>query len=249
MPRPPHADSPVQGQPASAISTSGARRKGTSAGSRGPLDDTVVIVFALFGIVGGVFLPQYIALPPIVRAYLLATGTAALVYRFLGGIDGASFKVGSLKLTGALGALIGIALLINQAIIAETPQAYQVTGVVYDDKGAPISSFGPNDITVTPGGVLPGFDGKFTVTFAPQPGFDLQPQFPTLVINHGSLSAAIDLTPGARTDTQITRHGTQIALNSIHLHSQTGSPPGQALAPASSAVETASLAPTPERKP
>lgn len=249
MPRPSHADSPDQDQPAIAKPSSGARHNGASARSRGPIDDTVVIAFALFGIVGGVFLPQYMALPPVVRAYLLATGTAALVYRFLGGIDGASFKVGTLKLTGTLGALAGMAWLINQAIIVQTPQAYQVTGVVYDDKGALVSSFGPNDITVTPAGVLPGFDGKFTVTFAPEPGFDFQPQFPTLVINHGSLSAAIDLTPGANSGTQITRHGTQITLNSIHLHSQSGSPPGQALSPASSAVQTATLAPAPEQKP
>jgi len=249
MPRPPHADSPVQGQPATAKPPSGARHKSASASPRGPVDDTVVIVFALFGIVGGVLLPQFMPILPIVRAYLLATGTAALVYRFLGGIDGASLKVGGLKLTGALAALVGIALLINHAIVVETPQAYQVTGTVFDDKGNPISSFGPEDITVTPSPVDPGFDGKFTVTFAPGPGFAGQPPiFPTLIINHGSLTDSIDLTPGAKTDTAITRSGTQLTLSSIRLHPQTGSSSGQASVP-SPAPQTAALTPLPEKRP
>jgi hypothetical protein len=247
MSRPPVADSPVQDQPATMKPSSGDRRKSAPGRSHGPIDDTVVIAFALFGIVGGVLLPQYVALPPIVTAYLLATGTAALVYRFLGGIGGASFKFRGFKLTGTVAALAGMAWLINHAIIAETPQAYQVKGVVYDDKGAPISSFGPNDIAVTPAGVLPGFDGEFSVTFAPVPGFGYQPVLPTLLINHGSLSAAINLNPGLNSDTQITRHGTQITINSIHLHSQSGSPAGQTLSPASSAIQTATLAP--EQKP
>lgn len=77
------------------------------------LDDIVVLVFALLGFVGAIFLPTRFNLPPIVISFLLATGLAALAYRYLGGIPGTSLAVGALKLGGALAALVGIALLIN----------------------------------------------------------------------------------------------------------------------------------------
>jgi hypothetical protein len=241
MPISPQTDPLAQDQPVAASTSSTTRRE--------PIDDTVVIGFALFGIMGGVFLPHVEAILPIVQSFMLAMGAAALVYRFLGGINGASFTVGSLKLGGGLAALVGVAMLINHVIVSETPQTYQVQGVVYDDKGDTIPSFGPNDITVSPAAVYQGFDGKFSVTFTPWLGFNDQPQFPTLYISHGPLSDSIDLTPGAKIDTPITRHGTEITINSIHLHIQTGPGPEEALTSASAPGETALLMPTPEKKP
>jgi hypothetical protein len=73
----------------------------------------VVAAFAFLGVGGAVFLPIRFHVPPIVISFLMATGVAALAYRYLGGIPGASIAIGALKLSGALAALVGIALLIN----------------------------------------------------------------------------------------------------------------------------------------
>ena len=68
-------------------------------------DDTVALVFAFIGFVGGVLLLLYYKAPPIVVSFFLATGVAALVYKFLGGIQATSFAVGALKLGGTLAAI------------------------------------------------------------------------------------------------------------------------------------------------
>ncbi len=54
-------------------------------------------VAAILGFVGGVFLQLFTEAAPILVAVLLATGVAALVYAFLGGIEQATFSVGALK--------------------------------------------------------------------------------------------------------------------------------------------------------
>ena len=77
----------------------------------------MVAAFAFLGFAGAVFLPLRYDVKPIVVSFLLATGIAALTYRYLGGIEGASFTVGLLKLTGTLGALVGIAMLINAELV------------------------------------------------------------------------------------------------------------------------------------
>jgi len=82
-------------------------------------DDSVALVFAFIGFVGGVLLLLYYKAPPIVVSFFLATGVAALVYKFLGGIQGATLKVGALKLGGVLAAIIGIALLINRILVPQ----------------------------------------------------------------------------------------------------------------------------------
>jgi hypothetical protein len=214
------------------------------------IDEIVVIVFALFGFVGGVFLPHLITIQPIITSFMLSTGLAALTYRFLGGIQGASFTMGSLKIGGTLGAMVGIAMLINHALVAEMPptqgslhQAYHVTGTVIDNTGAVVSQFDPGDITVDPGGIKSGFSGEFQVTFVSWPDFNGQPQFPILHVKHGAWSAeSIPLKPVAAS-------GFEIPLGSIHLNKQISSSPEQTLTPASAAGETASLTPTPEKKP
>lgn len=90
-----------------------------SAPRKWPLDDIVVVVFALFGFAGAVFLPLRYNIPPIVTSFLLATGLAALAYRFLGGIPGSSIVIGALKLGGSLAALVGIAIVINGYLVTQ----------------------------------------------------------------------------------------------------------------------------------
>jgi hypothetical protein len=84
---------------------------------RSPLDEVIVTVFAFLGFGGALFLPLSYRIPPILLSILVATGIAALAYRFLGGLSGNSLQVGALKLTGALAALLGIALLVNSYLV------------------------------------------------------------------------------------------------------------------------------------
>jgi len=235
-----------------------ARRQSSSAAhSRRPwsIDDLVVIAFALLGFGGGVFLPHFMTMPAITTSFLLATGLAALTYRFLGGIQGASITIGSLKLGGALAALVGIAMLINHTMVAETTpppapvvpsplhKAYHVTGTVVDDKGNQVTNLGVGDFIISPPGINPGFNGNFSVTFANGVDFDSKPLFPTLSINHGSLvSDTISLKPATTDDLEI-------PLGTIHLHAPSAAAPAQARAPAAPDGETASLVLAPEVKP
>jgi hypothetical protein len=76
-------------------------------------DDIVVVVFASIGLGGGVVLALYTNAPPIITSFLFSTGITALIYRFLGGIQGTSYAVGALKLGGTAACLVGIALLMN----------------------------------------------------------------------------------------------------------------------------------------
>ena len=76
-------------------------------------DDMIVVLFGAFGFVGAVGLVVFARVPPILSSFLLATGVAAFVYRFLGGLHGATFTIGALKLTGTIAALVGIALTVN----------------------------------------------------------------------------------------------------------------------------------------
>jgi hypothetical protein len=256
MPTANHAGPPVADPSANA--PAGPRRK-SSSHDRRPwfIDDIVVIVFALFGFAGGVFLPHTMQMPPITTSFLLATGMAALVYRFLGGIQGASLTVGSLKLGGGLAALVGIAMLINHAMVAETTpppssasatpahRAYHVTGTVLDSSGAPLSNLAISDFLISPPGINPGLGGRFAVTFANGLDFNNQPQFPTLTISHGALSSdAITLKPAAPDNLEI-------ALGTIHLHTASGTAAQPAPATAGTAQSlplTASLAPAREQK-
>ncbi len=83
------------------------------------IDEIVVAAFAFLGFGGAVFLPLRFNIPPIVISFLLATGLAALAYRYLGGIPVASLAVGALKLGGSLAALVGIAILIDGYLVKE----------------------------------------------------------------------------------------------------------------------------------
>jgi len=90
-------------------------------GEKGPLrrkkpdnrsEDTILLFFALLGLVGSVVL-YYLKLPSIMTSVFLSMGVSALVYRFLGGIEVGSFNLGPLKVGGSLAALIGVALWMN----------------------------------------------------------------------------------------------------------------------------------------
>jgi len=75
-------------------------------------EDVVIIVVVGIGFVGSVII-YGLDLPPIMVAIFLATGVASLVYRFLGGIQSATFNIGPVKLAGTIAALISCAWFIN----------------------------------------------------------------------------------------------------------------------------------------
>ena len=75
-------------------------------------EDVVIIVVVGIGFVGSVIM-YGLKMPPIMVAVFLATGVASLVYRFLGGIQSATFNIGPVKLAGTIAALISCAWFIN----------------------------------------------------------------------------------------------------------------------------------------
>ena len=230
---------PSQGSPTAA-----------SAGLRSwSIDDLVVLLFALFGLAGGVFFPRLLHIPPITTSFLLASGLAALAYRFLGGIEGASFAVGSFKLGGSLAALVGIAMLINHALVPETQpppappppplhQAYHVTGTVVDNQGNPVNGLQTANFLVSPQGANANPQGgSFSLVIANGIDFNGNPTFPFLTVNDGSQASNTYHLQPAPGD------GLEIPLGKIQLH------PASAAnsAPAPAAAQTAALTPTPEQ--
>jgi hypothetical protein len=163
------------------------------------LDEIVVSAFAIFGVAGAVFLPLafgFNKIPPIVVSFLLATGLAALAYRYLGGIQGTSYGIGALKLTGSLGALVGIAMLINQFLPAQvTPyQVWQVSGQVVQDTGQPVEPLGIADFALDPEAFHHSDAGGFTLKISSAPGVAGKIELPTLRISHAPFDTAwVDL--------------------------------------------------------
>lgn len=78
-------------------------------------EDVVIIVVVGIGFVGSVII-YGLDLPPIMVAVFLATGVASLVYRFLGGIQSATFNIGPVKLAGTIAALISCAYFIDMQL-------------------------------------------------------------------------------------------------------------------------------------
>ena len=74
------------------------------------------MLFAAAGLFGGAYFHLRTDAKPIVVAIFIATGIAALVYRFLGGITDTTFTIKSLKLGGTMAALLGSAFAINSAL-------------------------------------------------------------------------------------------------------------------------------------
>jgi len=172
------------------------------------VDEIVVAAFAILGVGGAVLLPLRYGftpsggkIPPALVSYLLATGLAALTYRYLGGIEGASFKVGALKLGGALAALVGIATLVNTQLLPQvqpppTAQVWELDGQITDDQGTVIQQLVPTDFKLSPPDTRVDPGGNFKLNFYTEPtlvgtGMD----FPSLTIGHDGLSTTIPLDP------------------------------------------------------
>ena len=130
------------------------------------IDEIVVAAFAFLGFGGAVFLPLQYNVAPIVVSFLLATGLAALTYRYLGGIEGTSFAIGALKLTGTLGALVGIALLINNQLVSQTTvQVWDLRGKILNEKKNAIDPLDDADFSVFPANAHAGKLGDFHIEF------------------------------------------------------------------------------------
>jgi hypothetical protein len=270
MPSAPNADPPVENrsndrpadaaanQPAAAAH--GARRKPFSPDTHRPwyFEDLVIIVFALIGFVGGVLLPHMMkGMLPITQAILIATAVSALVYRFLGGIQNASYTFAGIKFGGSIAALVGTAMLINNAMVSELApppssappaplyRAYQAKGTVVDVDGNPVKDLKIPDFIVSPPGVNREPDGTFSFTFVN--GLDLggDPTFPTLTVKHDTkVSKVYQLQPGVTAQPEID-------LGKVQLYSGSapGSTPQEAATPATAPGQTASLAPASEHQP
>jgi hypothetical protein len=216
----------------------------TRGGRSWNMDEIVVAAFAIFGVVGGVFLPLRFDIPPITISFLLATGLAALAYRFLGGIPGTSLTVGALKLSGALAALVGIALIINNYMVGQLPkphEVWQVSGQAFDPDGNPIEVFDPGDIAVTPATIHTGLDGKFSLTVTSWPDINGNQSLPTITVSHAPYKyVSVDLNTGAKNDVPVTRDGQSLVIGPIKLQT-----PGQYVSsePARQVSPTAGPAP------
>ena len=82
-------------------------------------EDTVTICLVVAGILGGLVLHIRGRAAPIVVAVFLSTGIAAVVYRFLGGIEG-TLKMGGLQLTGTMAAWMGVTYMIDRALVKQS---------------------------------------------------------------------------------------------------------------------------------
>jgi hypothetical protein len=83
-------------------------------------DAAIDAFFALFGLVGSVFLFRTRMAPPILVSFYLALGVSSLVYRFLGGIGSAKFTLGPLRVGGTMAALLGVTLYVNWYLASQT---------------------------------------------------------------------------------------------------------------------------------
>lgn len=190
------------------------------------MDDIMVAVFAFLGIGGAVFLPlRFNDFSPTITAFLMATGLAALAYRYLGGVQGASITVGTLKLGGALAALVGIAMLIHQTLESDAAQTgyqdWEVTGTILGPNNQPIGNIlFPTDFTTNPSHIeLDGFGG-FSLHVHSFSGENGTIQFPKLYVSHGNMgSPSVDLNPGAQEPPNVTikRNGHVIDVQGITL--------------------------------
>jgi hypothetical protein len=100
-------------------------------------EDIVIVVVTFTALIGAVLLKVLSPdAPPILIAMLTGTGVSALVYRFLGGVaPNTSVTVGTFKLGGTLAALVAVAWLIDQRLVAEVPGEQMITGTLEDLQG------------------------------------------------------------------------------------------------------------------
>lgn len=84
-------------------------------------EDIIILSACVVGLFGGIIL-FFLDASPVIIAWFIALGSAALVYRFLGGIpENSSVTSKTLKISGTLGAMLGIAIFMNP--ILETQMA------------------------------------------------------------------------------------------------------------------------------
>jgi len=81
----------------------------------------------LLGLLGGVVLHVTVK-SPVITSLFLATGVASLVYRFLGGTEGATFVWGAIKMGGSLAALVGVAVVLIHYLEIESIVSAPVQG-------------------------------------------------------------------------------------------------------------------------
>lgn len=199
------------------------------------IDEVVVIVFAFLGLAGGVFLPLRFPLPPITTSILLATGLAALAYRYLGGVQNAKFDVGKLQLTGGAAVLLGFALTVNWILAAQMkpakpnprPQVWEVSGKVMDEAGKPFQTDPDHQTSIASQPPFNGLlvdhpsmsgTGSFTIEVVSWPDTNKEgaQTFPTLSVSRdGYAQHYIDLN---QVKTQPQQHN--IELESLNLEPQ-----------------------------
>jgi len=186
-------------------------------------DEIMVAAFAILGFGGAVFLPlRFHDIPPVITSFLLATGLAALAYRYLGGIQGATFSVGAVKLTGSLAALVGIAFLINHTLEQQVKpyRVWSVSGTaVRSSDGLPVKSLDPSNFVFEPRQIQPYDDGHFTLTVSSGPDLNLHECLPRFTINAQDaknpavhLSSSVDLN-----ELKESAHGRDIEIGTVTL--------------------------------
>lgn len=138
------------------------------------IDDIVVITFALLGLGGGILLPLkygFYRIPSIDVAAMLATGIAALTYRYLGGTQGNSFTVGAFKTVGSVAVFVGVAWFINSYLDKQInrEQVWRIKGTVLDETKNPIDPLNDADFQLTPGAGHADRLGDFHAEFIRDP--------------------------------------------------------------------------------
>jgi hypothetical protein len=190
------------------------------------IDEIVVAAFAFLGFGGAVFLPLRYNLPPIVVSFLLATGLAALTYRYLGGIEGTSFAIGALKLTGTLAALVGIAMLINSQLVSQTTvQVWYLSGRVVNEKKNTVDKLEDADFTVFPANAHAEQLGDFHVEFI-RHTTELADNRSYLSVKHpgfGEVTIPLELERLKKLYPDATIHGKYISIEHIVLPESTDS--------------------------
>lgn len=102
-------------------------------------EDSVVVALVILGILGGLT-AKHMNFEPILVAVLLGFGVAAAIYRFLGGVEGASIATGSLRLGGTAAVFLAIAWFVNDNLVVQMGiQPNPATWLALDhQKGIPV---------------------------------------------------------------------------------------------------------------
>lgn len=126
-------------------------------------EDWVVITLVLIGLLGGLG-AAHMKIQPVLVAVLIALGIAAAIFRFLGGVEGASLTTGTLRLGGSAAVFLVIAWFVNENLVVQTEiRPSPETWLALDhQQGIPVSvSFaGVERVTLPEPDVLVGHEWK-----------------------------------------------------------------------------------------